>query len=338
MMSGQRRLSPAVLACALGLVAGLFCQASALQTEDAIEPIGPGVVNWTTRMVTATGVGAPPVNAANSAQARAMAERAATVVAQRNLLEVVQGVRVDAATLVENHLVQNDVVRTRVMGIIKNVRPIRMQHLPDGSVEVTVGLPLSGELADALLPKEFGRRPAAGGAPSAAKPPPPPQVTPPPTAAPESPRPPETPPAPPKEPLPAVAAKPSEPKLSASPAPPTAPSSGAYTGLIVDARGLGLKPALVPRLFDEQGQEIYVGGVLSRDQAVQNGVAGYSKDLVAASRQPRVTDNPLIVKGVKAAGTKGTDVVLSPEGAQKIKQTESQSQYLRQARVVLVYD
>jgi hypothetical protein len=319
------------------LVGGLFWQASALQTEEAIEPIGPGVVNWTTRMVTATGVGAPPVNAANSAQARAMAERAATVVAQRNLLEVVQGVRVDAATLVEHHLVQNDVVRTRVMGIIKNVRPIRMQHLPDGSVEVTVGLALSGELADALLPKEFGRRPAAGGAPLAARPAPP-QVIPPPPAAPESPRPPEAPPAPPKEPLPAVAAKPSEPKLPASPAPPTAPSSGAYTGLIVDARGLGLKPALVPRLFDEQGQEIYVGDVLSRDQAVQNGVAGYSKDLVAASRQPRVTDNPLIVKGVKAAGTKGTDVVLSPEGAQKIKQTESQSQYLKNARVVLVYD
>jgi hypothetical protein len=51
-----------------------------------------------------------------------------------------------------------------------------------------------------------------------------------------------------------------------------------------------------------------------------------------------VTDNQLIVKGLRAAGNKGTDVVLSPDGVQKIKQTEPQSQFLKQARVVVVYD
>ncbi len=310
-------------------VAWLACLsgAAAQQPADAIETIGSGAINWTTRMVTATGVGAPPPAAVNSAQARAMAERAATVVAQRNLLEVVQGVRVDAATLVENQLVQNDVIRTRVTGIIKNVRPLRVQHLPDGSVEVTVGLALSGDLADALLPRDLGRR--GGSAPFAAKPPP--------VAAVETPRP----SAAPARPEGLSKAPPSPPPAPAPPPPSEsrpAPSAGTYSGLIVDARGLGLKPALVPRLFDEQGQELYVGDVLSRDQAVQNGVAGYSKDLVAASRQDRVTDNPLIVKGVRAAGSKGTDVILNADGVQKIRQTESQSQYLKNARVVLVYD
>jgi hypothetical protein len=299
---------------------------AAQQPADAIETIGSGAINWTTRMVTATGVGAPPPAAVNSAQARAMAERAATVVAQRNLLEVVQGVRVDAATLVENQLVQNDVIRTRVTGIIKNVRPLRVQHLPDGSVEVTVGLALSGDLADALLPRDLGRR--GGSAPFAAKPPPVAAVEPP--RAPVAPARPEGTSKASQAPPPAPAPPPSESR--------PAPSAGTYSGLIVDARGLGLKPALVPRLFDEQGQELYVGDVLSRDQAVQNGVAGYSKDLVAASRQDRVTDNPLIVKGVRAAGSKGTDVILNAEGVQKIRQTESQSRYLQQARVVLVYD
>lgn len=318
---------------AMGAVwlAACLSGAAAQQSNDAIEAIGSGAINWTTRMVTATGVGAPPPAAANSAQARAMAERAATVVAQRNLLEVVQGVRVDAATLVENQLVQNDVIRTRVTGIIKNVRPLKTEHLPDGSVEVTVALALSGDLADALLPRDLGRR--GGGAPFAAKPPP---ATPPPSVATgEAPRPavpsarPEGSKAPQSPPAPAP-----QPPSEARPA----PAAGAYSGLIVDARGLGLKPALVPRLFDEQGQELYVGNVLSRDQAVQNGVAGYSKDLVAASRQDRVTDNPLIVKGIRAAGSKGTDVILNADGVQKIRQTESQSRYLQQARVVLVYD
>jgi hypothetical protein len=331
-MKKPTRLSLALPLCVLSLLGGgLIGLATAQPTGDAVEQIGPGFVNWTARIVTAVGTGSPPAHAANSAQARAMAERAATVVAQRNLLEVVQGVRVDAATLVENHFVQNDVVRTRVTGIIKGARPIKIEHLPDGSVEVTVGIALSGELADAVLPKEFGRRPVASGMPFVAKPPPPP-VPVPPTEAPPSPR---------KEPPAQVAAPKSPvPKPSAVQPAPAAPAipSEAYTGLIVDARGLGLKPALVPRLYDEQGRELYVGDTLSREQAVQNGVAGYSKDLVAASRLPRVTDNPLIVKGIKASGNKGTDIVLGEEGATRIKQTEAQSQYLKQARVVVVYD
>ncbi|HWR71692.1 MAG TPA: hypothetical protein VN604_00830, partial [Nitrospirota bacterium] len=67
---------------------------------DAIESVGPGTVNWTTSEVYAVGIGAPPAAGANPAQVRAMAERAAHVVALRNLLETVKGVRVDAQTVV----------------------------------------------------------------------------------------------------------------------------------------------------------------------------------------------------------------------------------------------
>jgi hypothetical protein len=106
----------------------------------------------------------------------------------------------------------------------------------------------------------------------------------------------------------------------------------------VDARGLGLRPALAPRLLDEQGKELYAGDVLTRDQAVHAGVAGYSRDLIAGSRQPRVTDRPLIVKGIKTSGSKSTDIVLGPEGVNAIQQTEPTSHFLQQARVVVVYD
>jgi hypothetical protein len=106
----------------------------------------------------------------------------------------------------------------------------------------------------------------------------------------------------------------------------------------VDARGLGLKPALAPRLLDEQGKELYAGEVLTRDQAVQAGVAGYAKDLIAGSRQPRVTDRPLIVKALKASGNKSTDIVLGAEGVKAIQQSDPTSHYLKQARVVVIYD
>ena len=112
-----------------------------------------GKVDWTTGVVTAVGIGAPPANAANPAQARAMAERAAQVVAYRNLLEAIKGVRVDSTTTVENFMVTSDVIRTQVSGFVQGATIMDKKYMSDGSVEVTVGMKLTGALADALLPK-----------------------------------------------------------------------------------------------------------------------------------------------------------------------------------------
>lgn len=308
----------------LGLVILASClltPAAGLSAGDgaAVEPVGPGQVNWTTGLVTAVGVGAMPENAVNRAQARAMAERAAFSVAIRNLLEAVKGIQVDSATLIENMIVSNDVVKTRISGLVKGAQAIKKEVQPDGSVEVTVGLSLTGELFDTVLAKDFGRKmPMAPAVPPPAAPPSPPVLAPAPPPA-------VTPP-------PAVAAPPP------APAAPSPPAGEAYTGLLVDARGLGLKPALAPRLIDEQGKELYASEVLDRNQAVQAGVAGYAKDLVAGSRQPRVTDNPLIVKGVRASGNKATDVVLPEDGVKAIQRSEPTAHFLQQGRVVVIYD
>jgi hypothetical protein len=299
----------------------------------AIETLGPGAVNWTTGVVTATGIGAAPANAVHAAQARAMTERAAYAIALRNLLEALKGVRIDSTTVVDNLLVRNDAIRSQVTGIVKGARPIKTQYQPDGSVEVTVAIALNGHLTDLLLPKDFGRALSVTGPALPLLPQRP--------AGSASPLPPQSP-----MPQPAPVVAPSAPSV---PAPPpsvvvapspleTAAAAETYTGLIVDARGLGLKPALVPLLLDEHGGELYAGAVLSRDVAVQAGVAGYSKDLVAGSRQSRVTDNPLIIKGLKASGAKSTNVVLGEEEVRLIGRTEPASHYLKQGRVVFVYD
>ncbi len=292
------------------LVSGLLGAPVAVQADpggEAVETVGPGTVNWTTGIVTAVGTGAPPEKTSSPGQARAMAERAAFAVAVRNLLEAVKGIQVDSATLVESYVVKDDVIKTRVTGLVKGAQVIKKEVQPDGGVEVTVGVSLTGELFDAVVSKGFGRKvPAAE------------------PAKPASPT--------PKMPEPAPAPK--------TPAPPS-PAVGAaeaYTGLLVDARGLGLRPALAPRLLDEQGKELYASEVLDRARAVEAGVAGYAKDMVAGSRQARVTDNPLIVKGIKASGDKATDIMIVGEGVKAIQQSEPASHFLQQGRVVVVYD
>jgi hypothetical protein len=292
------------------LVSGLLGAPVAVQADpggQAVETVGPGTVNWTTGIVTAVGTGAPPEKTSSPGQARAMAERAAFAVAVRNLLEAVKGIQVDSATLVESYVVKDDVIKTRVTGLVKGAQVIKKEVQPDGGVEVTVGVSLTGELFDAVVSKGFGRKV--------------------PTVEPAKPAPP-TPKAP--EPTPAL-------KTPASPSPAMGVAE-VYTGLLVDARGLGLRPALAPRLLDEQGKELYASEVLDRSKAVEAGVAGYAKDMVAGSRQARVTDNPLIVKGVKASGDKATDIMIVGEGVKAIQQSEPASHFLQQGRVVVVYD
>jgi hypothetical protein len=273
-----------------------------------------------------------------------MAERAAFVIALRNLLETVKGVRVDAETTVENFMVKSDVIRTRVDGIVRGARVTKTQYLSDGSVEVQVAMPMRGAFLDALVPEQFGR-PFVGQPPLKTAPIPqkPAEVKPMPV-----PQQPAKPAEPSKPSLPPVAApekKPEPPKQAEPPVPAPATEGGATvafkggtaTGIVVDGRGLGLRPALLPRIIDSQGQEIYVGQVVPRTNAVEQGVAGYAKDVNAAANNFRVTDNPAVLKGLRASGSARTDVIVSQADAQMLRQLSSKADFFQYCRVIIVY-
>jgi len=320
---------------------------------DAVETVNSGKINWTVGEVIASGIGAPPAQPSNAAQARAMAERAAFVVALRNLLEVVKGVRVDSETMVENYMIKSDVTRTRVEGIVKGARIVKKQYMSDGSVEILVAMQMKGSLMDTIVPETFGR-PAGSHMPL--KPAPIPQkpsdVTP--SPQPLKPAEPSLPPVPPpsvpekkpepaKPPLPPTAITPEtkpEPPKPATPSPEEPLiefKGGVATGLVIDGRGLGLRPALLPRIVDPEGQEIYVGQVVTRTNAVEQGVAGYAKDVKAATNNFRVTDNPAVIKGLRASGSAGTDIVVARADARMLHQLGGQGDFLQNCRVIIVY-
>lgn len=119
--------------------------AGAQTYRDFVERSGDGTINWTSGTVIATGIGFPPEGVTDPARGRVMAERAAFVVALRNLLEVVKGVRVDGTTVVENYMVKSDMIQTQVSGFVKGARTVRRDVKPDGSVEVEVAVPMWGD-------------------------------------------------------------------------------------------------------------------------------------------------------------------------------------------------
>tara|TARA_Y200000002_G_scaffold105039_1_gene85664 strand:+ start:1119 stop:1946 length:828 start_codon:yes stop_codon:yes gene_type:complete len=117
-----------------------------------------------------------------------------------------------------------------------------------------------------------------------------------------------------------------------------APTSGAITGVIIDARGLNARPAMAPRILDQQGSAVYGPGKYSREYAVTNGVVGYSKTLEAAQKDPRVMGNPLILKGISTAGANRTDIAISNADVSKLDGANRSYNVLQDCRVLILLD
>lgn len=111
-----------------------------------------------------------------------------------------------------------------------------------------------------------------------------------------------------------------------------------YTGLIVDARNTGVKPAMVPILMDESGKEVYSSAFVSREYAVQQGVCQYVRQAEGIADLPRVGPKPLIVKGLRAADGGGCNIVISNADASKLHGASAHLKFLKQCRVVIVID
>lgn len=102
-----------------------------------------GSVNWTEQYIEAKGTAVIDYDRfPNAAQARAMATRGAIVVAQRNLLEIIQGVNVVSETTVKDMMVQSDYIYTRVDGVVKGAQQYGDALEKDGMMEVTMRIPI----------------------------------------------------------------------------------------------------------------------------------------------------------------------------------------------------
>ena len=115
-------------------------------------------------------------------------------------------------------------------------------------------------------------------------------------------------------------------------------SSPVFTGLVVDAKGLGIRPVMVPRILDENNQEVYGSAFVSREYAVQQGMSGYARDLKEIRDNQRVSDHPLVVKGLKTLGPGRSEIVISNADASKLRSTSESLYFMKKCRVIIVVD
>ena len=113
-----------------------------------------------------------------------------------------------------------------------------------------------------------------------------------------------------------------------------------YTGVIVDASGMGLKPSFSPVIYDTNGRAIYGVSNINYDQAISQGMVGYSASVSAAQTLPRVGATPLVIKAVQVRGgnnsTNPVNVVVSVDDGDRILAANQQSQMLMNGSVVFV--
>lgn len=222
------------------------------------------------------------------------------------VLKELKGLYFDSERTVEEFLRENPATARRLEGVELFSRPAGVRYLSDGSKEVFYDLPLTGPILELLIPATGGGRPVT------------------PMCCPLCKRPwPEELPVPP-----GITLLPDE-EEEKLPIP--------YTGVIVDARGLGLSPALFPRLLNEAGEEIYGLGFVLRPYAVEKGMVSYVTSPHEAYNLGRVGMNPLRVSALRATGRNRTDLVIPDPEARRLHSLRN-LRLLERCQVVVIVD
>jgi hypothetical protein len=116
------------------------------------------------------------------------------------------------------------------------------------------------------------------------------------------------------------------------------PNHRPFTGLVVDARGVDVAPAMCFAIVDEGGREVYGSAYVSREFVVQHGMCGYVTDFSAIEQFGRVGGHPLTVTALGTGDTSDTDIVISNTDAARLRSTVENLFFLRECRVIVVRD
>ena len=113
-----------------------------------------------------------------------------------------------------------------------------------------------------------------------------------------------------------------------------------YTGVIVDASGLGLETTFSPLILDTNGRAIYGKHNIDPRIAISQGMVEYATGLTGAVAKSRAGSNPLVVKALRVQSGRNSankvNLVVSTEDGDKILLANESSGMLKNCAVVFV--
>ncbi len=283
------------------LICGTFGVSGIVHSQNEEKPTW---VDWQNYTIGATGIGIPDTTLSYPVQKEYALEKARETAAEL-LLGTIEDLNLTSNMTVQDTLAADSLLTSRVKELTKNAKEVDIRYMSDLSVEVDIQLPFTGELAELLLPLTGGGNPVAIDTlhcPLCGHP------------------------WPLDKPFPKYLF--------------SLPTFGGqeYTGLVVDVQGLGVQPALAPKIVSNEGEQVYGVGFIDRGVAVSQGIVKYSKDLQQAITDSRIGQNPLVVKALMVIGERKTDLTISNATAMILHYTENNLNFLRQGKVIVVLD
>jgi hypothetical protein len=219
--------------------------------------------------------------------------------ARKQLLDMVLAVRIDSKRTVSAFLSEDDQLAARVRGVIQNSPLARPAVFEEGG-EVRVSETLRGKLAELILPTTIQFQSGI-----------PPKLS---TSMEQS-----------------LSFEGTQPERVGS-------SSVGYTGVIFDARGLKVTPAMAPVVYGQDGLGAYGAFLVSRANAVDKGVIGYATTADPAALKGRVGSRPLVVKALSAYGSWRTDLIITTPMARLVRAVMRMGDAVNNCRAVIVLD
>lgn len=330
--------------------------------DEVIKENANGGINWSQGVVYAIGYGTAKPGV-SPAQKRILSRRAAIVDAQRNLLEMTKGVRINSVLKTDQAMNESRETATRVEGLIKGAQ-VTKQHYQNEVSTVTMAMPISGKFLEAVYSEQTAIESIANdNNPSSNQKTF--QII--------------------REPLiPALqtlnhtlarstnfilnslisSANAAETivirneeevdaykkllewmdagnTLSAQAMLTLAISeyeqNNQFSGLLIDASSVAnFELATVPKIRDDEGNILYPSKNTSYDNIVKKRGVTYDFDLEDAIRNQRVATSPFIIKALSTYKNLDSDLIISSSDAQKIAQSASTLQAMNQAGVLIV--
>lgn len=108
-----------------------------------------------------------------------------------------------------------------------------------------------------------------------------------------------------------------------------------YTSLIVDTRGLGIRPMLLPSIYNENGLEIYGKNYISGDDAVKYLAVSYAYSENEAKKHKKAGQHPFFCAALK--NLNGSPI-LSDDDIKRVFSHKKNSAYIKKCRVIFIID
>lgn len=268
-----------------------------------------GEVNWVGGYVSGIGYGTATPSK-NKVIDKLKALRAAKVVAQRDLLENIKGVSISSQTTVENMMLKEDIIKTRVDGTIKGAQVFKQHfewqdNVPLAMIELRVymtgssGGTTSKSLVSTLdLARKYGTS---------------------------------------YFPIPPIPKDPSPPKPGVRPT-ISYDSSKPVTGVVISLAGQPFERVLLPvvRTETKSKRKITIYSVKSVDPKIIRtyGVVRYADTVEAAKKISHLGDNIMVVPAVYVSND--NSIFIGTDAARLVKETiRFDNNYLQKARVAI---